>query len=112
MPHTELTMPGPDRPLLAITLGDPSGIGPEVVARALAEPDAYGMARPVVVGALGPMLRGIKDTGVGLTARAVTSIEGAGEDPGVIDVLNVDGFEDAEFPLGELSAMSGKAAHA
>ena len=105
-------MAGSDRPLLAITLGDPSGIGPEVVARALAEPRVYEMARPVVVGALGPMRRGIDDTGVGLRSRAIDSVEGAGEEFGVIDVLNVDGFEDAEFPLGELSPVSGKAAHA
>ncbi|MCH7907368.1 MAG: 4-hydroxythreonine-4-phosphate dehydrogenase PdxA [Chloroflexi bacterium] len=105
-------MAGADRPLLAITLGDPSGIGPEVVARALSEERVYEIARPVVVGALGPMRRGIADTGVGFRARPIETVEGAGEEFGVIDVLNVDGFEDAEFPLGELSPVSGKAAHA
>ena len=45
-------MTATSKPLLAITLGDPSGIGPEVVAKALAERGAYEIALPVVVGAL------------------------------------------------------------
>ncbi len=38
------------RPLLAITLGDPSGVGPEITLRALAEPEVYTWCRPVVIG--------------------------------------------------------------
>jgi 4-hydroxy-L-threonine phosphate dehydrogenase PdxA len=30
-----------DRPTLALTLGDPAGIGPEIMAKALAEGSAY-----------------------------------------------------------------------
>ena len=38
------------RPLLAITLGDPAGIGPEVVLKALAHADVYERCRPLVLG--------------------------------------------------------------
>ncbi len=38
------------RPLLAITLGDPAGIGPEVVLKALAHADVYDLCRPLVIG--------------------------------------------------------------
>ncbi len=40
----------PHRPRLALTLGDPNGIGPEVVLKALAEADLRGTIEPVVVG--------------------------------------------------------------
>jgi 4-hydroxythreonine-4-phosphate dehydrogenase len=40
-----------DRPRIAITLGDPRGIGPEVTAKALADPAVRGLADFVVVGA-------------------------------------------------------------
>ncbi len=43
-------MPGATRPILAITMGDPAGIGPEVVVKTLAHPEVYAQARPVVVG--------------------------------------------------------------
>ncbi|RJP35777.1 MAG: 4-hydroxythreonine-4-phosphate dehydrogenase PdxA [Phycisphaerales bacterium] len=39
-----------DRPLLAITMGDPGGIGAEVVVKALAEPELRGLGRFVVYG--------------------------------------------------------------
>ena len=38
------------RPTIAITMGDPSGVGPEVVLKALAEPELQALARWVVVG--------------------------------------------------------------
>ncbi len=41
---------GPKRPVLGLTMGDPAGIGPEVIAKALADKALARMCRPVVVG--------------------------------------------------------------
>ncbi|OIO57803.1 MAG: 4-hydroxythreonine-4-phosphate dehydrogenase PdxA [Alphaproteobacteria bacterium CG_4_10_14_0_2_um_filter_63_37] len=38
-----------NRPILAITLGDPAGIGPEIILRALASPDLI-PCRPIILG--------------------------------------------------------------
>ncbi len=38
------------RPVLALTIGDPAGIGPEITARALMEPELYDVMRPLVIG--------------------------------------------------------------
>ena len=38
------------RPIIAITIGDPAGIGPEVVVKALADKAIYEMCRPLVIG--------------------------------------------------------------
>ena len=43
-------MTGTTRPLLAITMGDPAGIGPEVVLKALAHADVFDRCRPLVIG--------------------------------------------------------------
>ncbi len=37
-------------PILAITLGDPSGVGPEIILKALHHPEVYAACRPLVVG--------------------------------------------------------------
>jgi 4-phospho-D-threonate 3-dehydrogenase / 4-phospho-D-erythronate 3-dehydrogenase len=37
-------------PVLALTMGDPVGVGPEVTARAVTDPDVLALCRPVVVG--------------------------------------------------------------
>ena len=41
------------RPLIAITMGDPAGIGPEICLKALLESDIYRLCRPLVLGTLG-----------------------------------------------------------
>ena len=51
-----------DRPLIAITLGDPSGVGPEVVAKALADPALHEAARLFVVGAVEPLQAALAQT--------------------------------------------------
>jgi 4-hydroxythreonine-4-phosphate dehydrogenase len=43
------------KPLIALTMGDPAGIGPEVCLKALLEPDVYGLCRPLVLGTLGTL---------------------------------------------------------
>ena len=41
-----------DKPIIAITLGDPSGIGPEIVCKALMKEEIYKISRPVVIGSI------------------------------------------------------------
>ena len=38
------------RPIIAITIGDPAGVGPEIVVAAVAGGDIYAVCRPLVVG--------------------------------------------------------------
>lgn len=51
------------KPIIAITMGDPSGVGPEVIAKALADPGIRGICRPIVIGDPGAMERAIEVTG-------------------------------------------------
>ena len=68
---TEVQLMG-DRPLLAITLGDPAGIGPEIVVKTLlnARSDAWDA---VVIGAAGPLEAAAKVIGRPLTLQPVTA---------------------------------------
>jgi 4-hydroxythreonine-4-phosphate dehydrogenase len=65
-------IPSP-RPRLAVTLGDPRGIGPEVVARALADPRVAGACDPVVIGPAGTEAR--VDLAVGTWTRSAHRAE-------------------------------------
>jgi len=40
------------KPYLAITMGDPAGIGPEIIVKALASPKVWRICRPIVVGSV------------------------------------------------------------
>jgi 4-hydroxy-L-threonine phosphate dehydrogenase PdxA len=37
-------------PVIVIPMGDPNGIGPEIIVKALADPSIYEVCRPLVVG--------------------------------------------------------------
>lgn len=102
----------PDKPRIAITMGDPSGIGPEVVAKALIEKrQVYDWSTPFVVGSLRGFDSVREHLPSDVTIRSISSPEEAAGEHMVIDVLNTDGFEDQPFPLGEHSVLSGTASH-
>jgi len=84
------------RPRIAITMGDPAGVGPEVVVKALALPAVSGMCEPVVIG----------DT---RRLQLAASICGVSLDPAV-EVIDVGKVPD-DLPWGELSAAAGEAAY-
>jgi len=66
-------------PRLAVTLGDPAGIGPEVTARGLARPDVKRLARVVVIGSDAVFRAACERTGVRLAWRTFTDAGAARE---------------------------------
>ena len=52
-----------NKPILALTMGDPAGVGPEVIARAWGDPQVHDRVRAVVVGHPDVMLRAAKLVG-------------------------------------------------
>jgi 4-hydroxythreonine-4-phosphate dehydrogenase len=69
----------PRRPILAITLGDPCGVGAEVAVKALALPWAYAVSRPLLVGHPAVVARALAAcAAAGTLARALAVREVAG----------------------------------
>lgn len=99
----------PDRPLIAITMGDPAGIGPEVVVKALARP-AEGW-RAVVVGDAARLRKAAALCGLAVTVEAVETPEAAGRTPGAVAVIDLANVPD-DLPFGRVDARAGDAAHA
>lgn len=97
------------RPLLGITIGDPAGVGPEVVLKAFARGRLESHARPVVLGNVGLLRRAANDLALGLEVRAVASPADADPRPGVVEVLEVSSFEGDVVP-GRVDAACGRAA--
>jgi 4-hydroxythreonine-4-phosphate dehydrogenase len=99
-----------DRPVVAVTLGDPAGIGPEVVWRALQDPEVYEVCRPLVVGHPDALTRGAAVAGGAARLRPVADPQDAAFVAGCVDCLPVD--TGPLPPLGRPSAAGGRAAHA
>ncbi len=100
------------KPVLALTLGDVAGIGPEITAKTLlGHPDLRGECVPVVVGDADAMRRGVKTIGGDPAAvRVIADPAEAGNDPERIELIQV-GSSLRFVPLGEISALAGDAAY-
>ncbi len=101
----------PERPLIAVTLGDPSGIGPEIVAKALVSGSLEPVATVVVVGSAEVLKRALVRSGSSLHVER-TSVPPSHVPAGTVSVMDEDNVGPAAFPTGRLSAESARAAHA
>ncbi|WP_433917781.1 4-hydroxythreonine-4-phosphate dehydrogenase PdxA [Streptomyces canus] len=97
-------------PLIAVTMGDGAGIGPEVIVPALLHPDTLARCRPVVIGDAGRLRQAAAILGVDCDIVSVTAPGEAEFPPGRVNVVDLD-LLPADLPWGELSALAGEAAY-
>lgn len=97
-------------PTIAITMGDPAGIGPEIVARALGEGEVRAACWPVVVGDPRIMTRAVELVQSPLRVRPVQTAREAGGDPGTLNVLPAGAVDPETLTPGTLNARWGKSA--
>jgi 4-phospho-D-threonate 3-dehydrogenase / 4-phospho-D-erythronate 3-dehydrogenase len=98
-------------PILAITLGDPAGIGPEIILKALQVPLVFEQCRPLVIGDRRILERAAQDIGAApVVYDIVSDPSGAVFQPGRITLIDPGNAAPESCPTGQLSAASGKAA--
>lgn len=94
-----------DKPLVGITMGDPAGIGAEVIVKAY--PVARRFADPIVIGDADTMREAVAVCESDLAIHAIESVEDASWDADTIDVLDLDNVDELEY--GTLRAEYGAA---
>jgi 4-phospho-D-threonate 3-dehydrogenase / 4-phospho-D-erythronate 3-dehydrogenase len=94
-------------PRIAVPMGDPAGVGPEIIVKALAHPDIYEVAVPVVIGDTRCLA---KAPGWAGEPRIVTvsDPEEARPTPGVLSVLDMNNVPES-FRISEVSVEGGRA---
>ncbi|MDT6960201.1 4-hydroxythreonine-4-phosphate dehydrogenase PdxA [Cupriavidus sp. SZY C1] len=96
-------------PVIGITMGDATGIGPEVIVKSLAHDSVYAQCRPLVIGDARRLEQAGKLVGSTLKVRAIATPEEAQFAPGTIDCIDL-GLIPEDLPFGKLSAVAGDAA--
>jgi 4-hydroxythreonine-4-phosphate dehydrogenase len=99
------------KPLIVIPIGDPAGIGPEIVAKALAEPRVIEAADCIAVGDKKIMEQAIRITGVDLRIKTVKGPEEGEFEKGILNFIDLDNVDMDQFAFGEVSGMCGRAAY-
>ncbi len=91
-------------------MGDPAGIGPEIVVRALSRPETYEKCRPLVTGDAAVIARAVEVLGLPLAVHPIERVGDARFACGTIDVYDLKCIDPASFAFGQVSAQCGHAA--
>ncbi|MFI1062112.1 4-hydroxythreonine-4-phosphate dehydrogenase PdxA [Streptomyces spororaveus] len=91
---------------IAITMGDPCGIGPEITLKACADPRRT--VPVVVIGDVDVLARADRVAGTRLILRPIASVDQAAFAPGTVDVLTENRLP-IDLPWGTLDARAGAA---
>lgn len=97
------------RPLIAISVGDPAGIGPEITAKALALPDIYDICRPLAVGEAKMMAEAVRFSQLQLEIHPVFAPEQGLYRCGVVDVLDLKNIDAGKIRYKAVSEETGRA---
>ncbi|MGM9521359.1 MAG: 4-hydroxythreonine-4-phosphate dehydrogenase PdxA [Oscillospiraceae bacterium] len=99
-------------PLIAIPMGDPAGIGPEIAIKTLADETTQNTARCLIVGSRRVLERAMDYPNMPrLTIHAVDDPEKGDYRPGVLNLLDMDNVDMDRFEVGKVSGMCGRAAY-
>ena len=99
------------KPLIAVTMGDPAGIGPEIVARTIDDKEIFNIARCIVIGDRNIMEKAIQIVGADLKIHVTENPAEGDYSEGVLNLIDLDNINMDQFEYGKVSAMCGQAAY-
>jgi len=90
-------------------MGDPAGIGPEIIAKVIDSGELFPLCRPVVIGDAVVMKKLIEEMRLSIAVRSVSSIAEADPGTGKLDVLDLKEVDISRHRWGMPDVSSGKA---
>jgi 4-hydroxythreonine-4-phosphate dehydrogenase len=99
-----------EKPVIAITMGDPAGIGPELIVKVLAQEAPWATCYPLVVGDPEVMSDICRVLSANLRFKAIKELSEASFSPPDVDVLHPEGLRIDHVQWGKLDPAMGKAA--
>ena len=100
------------RPIIAITMGDAAGVGPEIIMKSLAHAEVYEQCRPVVIGDAQRLRAAGQICASSLAVQSLTADELAEHEckPGVVECIDLK-LIPPDLSWGRLSPIAGEAAY-
>lgn len=101
-----------NKPFIAIPMGDPAGIGPEILIKAMASKEVTDHAACVIIGNHDILEQAKGFPGMPeVTVRRIREPEEGCYEAGVLNVIHLDNIEIERLRIGAVSGMCGKAAY-
>ena len=95
------------QPLLAITMGDPAGIGPEIAAKAFMMQEVNTLCKPLLIGSFYCMKKAVEELGVHLKIQQINKPNEANFVQGVMNLINIDEGIEYVIDRGKVSDKAG-----
>ena len=100
------------KPMIAVPIGDPAGVGPEIVAKACALEKVNQAADVIVIGDRQVMEKAVRIVSADLSINVVEKPADGDYRPGILNMIDLDNIDQSQFSYGLVQAMCGKAAFA
>jgi len=97
------------RPKIALTMGDPAGIGPEIIVKSLNHEEIYQICKPLVIGDGKVIHQIINICNLNLKVNLVKDVEEGSFTHGIVDVLDLKNID--AFDFGKVNPKCGKASY-
>lgn len=99
------------KPIIGIPMGDPAGIGPEIIVKALSHNEIYKVCRPVVIGDTKVLNNAAKVCNLNSEVRTVGTVNECQYSEGIVNVIDLDNIDLQKLKLGAVQPHNGVASY-
>ena len=99
------------KPCIVAPIGDPAGVGPEILVKAFADAQTQKYANCVAIGDKQIVEDAIKITGVPLKLKVIAEPAEGNYDANTLNLININNIDMAKFTRGKVAGMCGRAAY-
>lgn len=99
------------KPIIAVPMGDPAGVGAEIVVKTALQDEIVDTCSLLVVGDLKCMKQAAKICNIDVEFNLVNSVEELKDKKGIINLIDLDNVDMSSFEYGKVQGQCGKAAY-
>lgn len=95
---------------IAIPMGDPAGVGPEIIIKTVETKEVYEWCNPVFIGNIEILKIAKKVCNSNLEIKLIEKVEEGNYKPGILNLINIENMDIKNFKWGVVNGNCGKAA--
>jgi 4-hydroxythreonine-4-phosphate dehydrogenase len=99
------------KPIIGIPMGDPAGIGPEIIVKALRDEKIYETCSPLVIGDAEIIKKAAQVCAVNAQIKIIKYAKEGNYNKNNINIIDLDNIDIEQFEYGTVQAQSGRAAY-
>jgi len=99
------------KPIIAVPMGDPAGIGPEIAVKALADPQVMEIADCFIIGDAEVIADAVRYSGVDCRLHKISAPSEGVYEAGTVNIINLANADMCRFKKGEVSGLCGRASY-